>query len=509
MISVELKDVQGVCICVMTPRDQLRKMTALGEQDDKHWYRLVNSMSVGELRQRQELMMRNPMALNPQVLAQTQQRLQLEPRFIDRELVPPTDIVSSSESRPLAPPLPPQSAVLTGRAFSSAGGYGFLPPESMETVARRQEIIHKQNIARIEMNAILQQKELENQQKTLLTNMENPLVYQHISHPSPAVFRGRHRLHDGHDVFDLHANSFLMSSPYPPISTLQRERGRRPSRRAASQKFSDSSAVFQSERNQTEEKNVDESPGGASGEEKEPEPEGRVETSSDVNANANVKSQQAKVELTGRKSYRNGEQSKVCVSAQTGCTNTDAANGEKDMGKFLFPPTTSLSAFSYMFPLGGNTLLPPAHANMFLNTDEISAVEDLRKWTVDDVYNFISNIPSCSEQAQTFKDHMIDGETLPLLTEDHLLDTLGLKLGPALKIRSQVLRRIGGALCMAAPPLAAPPLQPTLEKHVERSRDVISPLTCSSELTQSPSVGECETLRPPAGHTPTARSDSA
>lgn len=41
---------------------------------------------------------------------------------------------------------------------------------------------------------------------------------------------------------------------------------------------------------------------------------------------------------------------------------------------------------------------------------------------------------------QTFKDHMIDGETLPLLSEEHLLDTLGLKLGPALKIRSQVHR---------------------------------------------------------------------
>lgn len=37
-----------------------------------------------------------------------------------------------------------------------------------------------------------------------------------------------------------------------------------------------------------------------------------------------------------------------------------------------------------------------------------------------------------------FKDHAIDGETLPLLTEEHLLDTMGLKLGPALKIRCQV-----------------------------------------------------------------------
>lgn len=34
----------------MTPREQLRKMTALGEQgalEEKHWYRLVNGMSAG------------------------------------------------------------------------------------------------------------------------------------------------------------------------------------------------------------------------------------------------------------------------------------------------------------------------------------------------------------------------------------------------------------------------------------------------------------------------------
>lgn len=39
---------------------------------------------------------------------------------------------------------------------------------------------------------------------------------------------------------------------------------------------------------------------------------------------------------------------------------------------------------------------------------------------------------------QVFREHAIDGETLPLLTEEHLLSTMGLKLGPALKIRSQV-----------------------------------------------------------------------
>lgn len=42
---------------------------------------------------------------------------------------------------------------------------------------------------------------------------------------------------------------------------------------------------------------------------------------------------------------------------------------------------------------------------------------------------------------QVFKDHAIDGETLPLLTEQHLRGTMGLKLGPVLKIQSQVWRR--------------------------------------------------------------------
>ena len=36
--------------------------------------------------------------------------------------------------------------------------------------------------------------------------------------------------------------------------------------------------------------------------------------------------------------------------------------------------------------------------NLFLNGDEVP--EDIRKWTVNDVYNFINSIPSCSEYAQ-------------------------------------------------------------------------------------------------------------
>lgn len=44
----------------------------------------------------------------------------------------------------------------------------------------------------------------------------------------------------------------------------------------------------------------------------------------------------------------------------------------------------------------------------------------------------------CAGFLQVFREQAIDGETLPLLTEEHLLNNMGLKLGPALKIRSQV-----------------------------------------------------------------------
>ncbi|KAF4020998.1 hypothetical protein G4228_012845 [Cervus hanglu yarkandensis] len=91
-----------------------------------------------------------------------------------------------------------------------------------------------------------------------------------------------------------------------------------------------------------------------------------------------------------------------------------------------------------------NGVYPPAHRSTQPGThvlltikENLSLNEDIQKWTVNDVYNFISGLPGCSDYAQVFKDHAIDGETLPLLTEEHLRSAMGLKLGPALKIQSQ------------------------------------------------------------------------
>jgi len=50
---------------------------------------------------------------------------------------------------------------------------------------------------------------------------------------------------------------------------------------------------------------------------------------------------------------------------------------------------------------------------------------------------------------QNFREQRIDGSSLPLLTEDHLTTTMGMKLGPALKLRATLSRRLGHcAICM-------------------------------------------------------------
>ncbi|XP_060522916.1 kinesin-related protein 12 [Cylas formicarius] len=69
--------------------------------------------------------------------------------------------------------------------------------------------------------------------------------------------------------------------------------------------------------------------------------------------------------------------------------------------------------------------------------------EDIANWSVDDVCNFVQGIDICAEYAQTFRDQRIDGSGLPLLTEEHLTNTMGMKLGPALKLRSMLAKKLG------------------------------------------------------------------
>ena len=64
-------------------------------------------------------------------------------------------------------------------------------------------------------------------------------------------------------------------------------------------------------------------------------------------------------------------------------------------------------------------------------------------WTIEQLWNGV--IYFYLFYFQVFREHQIDGSTLALLSEDHLTQRLGMKLGPALKLRSLALKKLGPA----------------------------------------------------------------
>ncbi|KAJ8929251.1 hypothetical protein NQ314_018130 [Rhamnusium bicolor] len=58
--------------------------------------------------------------------------------------------------------------------------------------------------------------------------------------------------------------------------------------------------------------------------------------------------------------------------------------------------------------------------------------------TVQEVFDFIKNLPGCSDYAEDFLIQEIDGQALMLLKEDHLMTAMAMKLGPALKIVAKI-----------------------------------------------------------------------
>lgn len=69
---------------------------------------------------------------------------------------------------------------------------------------------------------------------------------------------------------------------------------------------------------------------------------------------------------------------------------------------------------------------------------EVSPYPKPSQWSVDQVSSFISNLPGCQDIAEAFRAQEIDGQALLLLTEDHLMSAMNVKLGPALKICAHI-----------------------------------------------------------------------
>ncbi|XP_023270494.1 polyhomeotic-like protein 1 isoform X2 [Seriola lalandi dorsalis] len=60
------------------------------------------------------------------------------------------------------------------------------------------------------------------------------------------------------------------------------------------------------------------------------------------------------------------------------------------------------------------------------------------QWSVEEVSHFISSLQGCEELASQFLSQEIDGQALLLLKEEHLMSTMNIKLGPALKICAHI-----------------------------------------------------------------------
>ncbi|XP_040919326.1 polyhomeotic-like protein 2 [Toxotes jaculatrix] len=144
----------------------------------------------------------------------------------------------------------------------------------------------------------------------------------------------------------------------------------------------------------------------------------------------NMKKQKA---LNGnhKNSSLESKKKKPAAALSTG-HSVHPAQGESsqcsDLSGYKKPPSP-LSASQRVPAVQGSEL--PLLPHNFLPSDP-------GQWNIGDVYEFISSLPGCLEIAEEFRSQEIDGQALLLLKEDHLMGTMNIKLGPALKIFAQI-----------------------------------------------------------------------
>ncbi|XP_029069739.1 sterile alpha motif domain-containing protein 7 [Monodon monoceros] len=388
----------------------------------------------------------NPMmAVNPLLTASGHQSIPLvpspfEPPSVDRDLLPPT--VAPTDPRQFCVPsqfgfsaLPNANMpnVLSSHVYS---GWGILPPESIKAMARRNEMIQRQHTARMEMemHAIYQQRRIEKVNSKGLAGLGIPFLYGFSIPAGPATDHGRSML----PASDLHAhrsalrnfqgNPMLVATG-PHFLESWGQKCRRLRRGTGNQKVLDSDT--ESSRSGVEEKLLGQTRA-------IPCEENEYAKDPETDTLNNHKLGETKEKPSTALAHTFGELERG-HGKPWGAHGTPLEEKAWDNGKEKASEQVlaACGEKNEVYPPVPRPSLPGTHVLLTIK-ENLSLDEDIQKWTVNDVYNFISGLPGCSDYAQVFKDHAIDGETLPLLTEGHLRSTMGLKLGPALKIQSQV-----------------------------------------------------------------------
>ncbi|NXE55973.1 SAM11 protein, partial [Casuarius casuarius] len=255
----------------MTPEEHYRRMmsalnehSTFEEQQQQRLYQLANSMAVPShgdlLRARQEVAAaaaaRNPGAMEAHIPSasnsSSQRRKQGLPQhrdthFPEREISHPPPLLSPQNAPHIAlgPHLRPPFLGVPS-ALCQTPGYGFLQPAQAEMFARQQEMLRKQNLARLEMSAeIIRQKELENLHRQRLL-ASDPLSLHPGLPPDHPALRNVHDIPEGHPLREelsrrnamlvlRHNNTPLLSlnAGVPSSATPPKEQPRRGSRKSA------------------------------------------------------------------------------------------------------------------------------------------------------------------------------------------------------------------------------------------------------------------------------------
>ncbi|XP_034813601.1 sterile alpha motif domain-containing protein 7 [Pan paniscus] len=390
------------------------------------------------------------MAVNPLLTPTGQQTIPLIPSpfgppTVDRDVLPST--VAPTDPRQFCVPSQFGSSVLPNTNMANVlssriyPGWGILPPESIKAVARRNEMIQRHHTARTEMEmyAIYQQRRMEKINPKGLAGLGIPFLYGSSVPAAPAAYHGRSMLPAGDLHFhrstlrNLQGNPMLAATA-PHFEESWGQRCRRLRKNTGNQKGLDSDA--ESSKSQAEEKILGQTHA-------VPYEEDHYAKDPDIEEPNNQKSSETNEKPTTALANTCGELEPTHRKPWGSHTTTLKAkawdDGKEEASEQIFATCDEKNG---VFPPVPRPSLPGTHALVTIGGN-LSLDEDIQKWTVDDVHSFISSLPGCSDYAQVFKDHAIDGATLPLLTEEHLRGTMGLKLGPALKIQSQVSQHVG------------------------------------------------------------------
>ncbi|XP_077404028.1 polyhomeotic-like protein 1 isoform X2 [Vanacampus margaritifer] len=120
------------------------------------------------------------------------------------------------------------------------------------------------------------------------------------------------------------------------------------------------------------------------------------------------------------------------VKRRAESSRSDSESSSEDDDVASLSPASS-SASCHRRPPPSLSSLPPPHAK-----ETPASPASPAHWTVDQVSQFICSLQGCEKLASLFLSQEIDGQALLLLSEEHLVSAMNIKLGPALKICAHI-----------------------------------------------------------------------